>query len=104
MRRIAKVGAAVLWGAILWLLIAGVLALQFWPSVPHTRRGWIIFIVVGPPLYALGEMLAEWLWSTRFVRALAKHPSPVPRILVGVVAGATIVLGGLFVSTHVGHL
>lgn len=104
MSSIVKFGSAALTVAALWLVIAGSLALQFWPSVPHAAKGWVAFIAFGPPLYILGEALSEWLWSTRPARALAAHPSSGLRIFVGVIFGATIFLGGLFLSMHFGRV
>ena len=49
--------------AVVWLLVAGFAALEFWPAWPSSWRGWIAFFIVMPPLYLLGEMLSELLWS-----------------------------------------
>lgn len=102
MRSIVKFGRAALAIAVFWLVITGILALQFWPSVPHTAKGWVAFVAFGPPLYMLGEALSEWLWSTRPARALAAHPSASFRILVGVVIGAVVLVGGVVLSMHFG--
>jgi hypothetical protein len=88
--------------AVFWLVVAGILAMQFWPSVPHSAKGWVAFVVFGPPLCMLGEAFSEWLWSTRPARALAAHPSSCFRILVGVVVGATFFVGGVLLSIHFG--
>lgn len=77
---------AILWGAILWLFIAGLLALQFWPDLPKSVSGWVAFIAFGPPLYVLLEAAAEWFWSTRGGRAISDHPSSVARVVLGVLA------------------
>lgn len=102
MSSIVKFGRAVLAVAVFWLVIAGILALQFWPSVPHSAKGWVVFIAFGPPLYLLGEAFSEWLWSTRPARALAAHHSSGLRILVGVIVGATVLLGGALLSMRFG--
>lgn len=99
---IVKVGCTVLVVAVFWLVVAGILALQFWPSVPHTAKGWVAFIAFGPPLYILGEAFSEWFWSTRPARALAAHPSSGFRILIGVVVGAAVLIGGVLLSIHFG--
>lgn len=95
-----KVGGIIFWGAVAWLVVAGVLALQFWPAVPNTATGWVAFIAFGPPLYVLGEAVSEWLWSTRAGRAVSEHPSSGLRILVGVVLGAAVLVIGLLVSSY----
>lgn len=38
-----------------WLVIVGLLILQFWPNLPESNLGWFLFIMVGPPLYVVGE-------------------------------------------------
>ena len=102
MSAIVKFSRAALAVAVFWLVIAGILALQFWPSVPHTAKGWVAFIAFSPPLYMLGEAFSEWLWSTRPARALAAHPSSGLRIFVGVVIGATVFVGGILLSMYFG--
>jgi len=102
MSSIVKLGRTVLVGAVVWLVVTGILALQFWPSVPHTAKGWVAFIAFGPPLYMLGEAFSEWLWSTRPARVLEAHPSSSFRIFVGVVVGATVFVGVVLVSIHFG--
>jgi len=102
MRTILRFGVSALALAFLWLFIAAILAVQFWPSVPQTSKGWIAFIAIGPPLYVLGEAFSEWLWSTRPARALAAHPSSGLRILIGVVFGAIVAVGGAMISMHFG--
>lgn len=42
-----------------WLLVAGLAALALAPNVPRTLLGWIVFVVVAPPLYLVGELAAE---------------------------------------------
>lgn len=102
MSAIVKFGRAALAVAVFWLVIAGILALQFWPLVPHTAKGWVAFVAFGPPLYMLGEAFSGWLWSTRPARVLASHPSSGLRIIIGVVIGAAIFVGGILLSLHFG--
>lgn len=42
-----------------WLFVAGLAGLQLAPDVPRTLRGWIVFVVFAPPLYAIGEIAVE---------------------------------------------
>jgi hypothetical protein len=86
------------WGAIGWVVAAGFLALQLWPDVPRTAKGWIAFIVLGPLLWLLAELAWEQLWATRAGKAISGHPSPMLRILIGVVIGAGVVASGLGIS------
>jgi hypothetical protein len=54
--------------ALGWLFVAGLAALQLAPDVPRTLRGWIIFVVFAPPLYAVGEIAAE-----KYARGWGEH-------------------------------
>ncbi len=86
-------------GTIAWLVLAGLLAGQFWPVVPTTTRGWALFVLLGPPTYLLVESASCRLWDTRAGRALSRHPSVAVRIVGGVaVLGAllTAYVGGLW--------
>jgi hypothetical protein len=93
MSAFGRASRVVICGAILWLFIAGLLALQVWPHLPESVSGWVAFIAFGPPLYVLIEAAAEWLWSSRSGRAISDHPSSVVRVLLGVlVIGVVCVL------------
>lgn len=83
----------IFWGAAGWLFVAGLLALQFWPQVPHSVGGWVAFVVFVPPLYVLAEGAVEAFWSSRYGRALS-HPSPTMRL---VIAAAIVAFGCIFV-------
>jgi hypothetical protein len=85
MSTFGKVSGVIFWGAVAWLVAAAFLAIQFWPAVPSTARGWVAFVALGPPLWFLAESVSEWLWSTRSGRAVSNHPSSIFRILVGVI-------------------
>ena len=99
---IVKFGRAALAVAVFWLVIAGILALQLWPSVPHTAKGWLAFIAFGPPLYLLGEALFEWLRPRRPGRALSAHSSSGLRIFIGVIAGTFVLVAGATISIQFG--
>jgi hypothetical protein len=76
------------------IVLTGLLLLYYFPSVPSSLTGWVVFVVVGIPLYvlleALGEALVnERLFSERIGRrifGLAGHqrvPTPILQSLVG---------------------
>jgi hypothetical protein len=93
MSAFGRASRVVLWGAILWLFVAGLLALQVWPHLPVSASGWVAFIAFGPPLYILLETAAERFWSSRSGRAISEHPSSAARVLLGVlVVGVVCVL------------
>ncbi|WP_029922591.1 hypothetical protein [Nevskia soli] len=82
----------IFWGAVAWLFVAGLLALQFWPHVPQSKTGWIAFIAFGPPLYIFAEGLSERFWSSRAGRSLSR---PSPAMQTAFVIGS-LVIGGAF--------
>lgn len=96
-----KISGSVLAIAVFWLVIAGLLALRFWPTVVHAAKGWVIFIAVGTSLYIRGEAFSERAWPTWPSRVLAVHPSSGFRIFVDVILVVAVLLRGvLLVSTH----
>jgi hypothetical protein len=50
--------------AILWVLLAVLMILDFWPNLPKTKLHWFLLIVAGPPIGMLGETFAGWLFSS----------------------------------------
>lgn len=92
--------------AVIWLVAALIAALEFGALVPRTRMGLVGLLVFGPPLYLLGEVLSDWLWSTTPAKALAEHPSRAFRIGVGVVVGsvvlAIVITGSVLMGTRIG--
>lgn len=85
--------------ALAWLLIAGVALLTFWPSIPTSWLGWLLLVIIGPPLYLLAETVGEWAWASGPGRKLSEHPSAVFRMAVGVVLGLVYLLV-IFVVGH----
>ena len=79
-------------GAVAWLVLVGLLAAEFWPTIPTTTSGWVLFVLLGPPTWVLVEGVVGGLWASRAGRALSEHPSFAVRIVGGV-----IVLGTLWV-------
>jgi hypothetical protein len=69
-------------GAVCWLLLVGLILLQFWPNLPRSTTQWALVIVFGPPLYLLGELVFGWLFSDRHSRAISQSTFSFLRILV----------------------
>lgn len=44
-----------------YVVILGVSTLWFMPPAPKSASGWIVFLLCAPPLYLLGEWMAERL-------------------------------------------
>lgn len=85
MSKFGSASSTILWVAVLWLVVAGILALEFWPAVPQSASGWVAFILFGPPLYALGEAVSEAIRSSRVGRYVSNHPL---RMVFGVLVGS----------------
>lgn len=92
MSAFVRVGGVIFWGAVAWLFIAALLALQFWPYLPESKAGWVAFIAFGPPLYILAEAAGEWFWSSRFGHALSRPSRTMQRAFVAL----SLVIGGAF--------
>ena len=77
---------------LIWLFLAGFALLTLWPSIPSSRGGWLLLVVIGPPLYVAGEFLAERGWSSKFGQTISEHPSRTFRIVAGVIVGSVLLL------------
>ena len=53
------------------IIICAVVILQFLPNLPSTVLGWIFLLVLGPPLYLLGEWFFEKVFSTERGRRMS---------------------------------
>ena len=71
-----------LYGVVAWVVLGGFLLFQLWPGVPKSTVQWISLLVVGPPLYLLGEALFGWLFSERHGEKLSPRRFSVLRIVV----------------------
>lgn len=79
--------------AVAWLAIAGLLLLEFWPSIPQSKSQWALFLAFGPPFYLLGEAVSERVFSRRRGSGIAPAGFSLKRVLVGVpIALAVIAL------------
>jgi hypothetical protein len=95
--RLASFGG-VLGASLVWLGIAALAAFQFWPHLPRSVAGWVLFVLFAPLLYLLAEAIGEGIGTTRLARFISEHPSKSVRILLGVLAGGIPVAVILTVS------
>lgn len=102
MSTFARVGGIVFWGAIAWLLVAGLLVLQFWPHLPESRSVWALFIAFGPPLYVVAEGASEYFWRSKAGRSLAEPSRTMQRafMVASVVIGGAFAWGLWWLSSH----
>jgi hypothetical protein len=83
----------VLIGAASWLFVGALVLLQFYPNVPSSASGWVVFAAVGPPLYLLVESLATWLFSEHHGAAVSRARFSPLRVLIALVV-SLVVVGG----------
>ena len=69
-------------GAIVWLVIAGLLIVQLWPNLPHSTLQWAFLVGLAPPLYVLGEGFFTWLFSQEHGAAISQKRFSFKRIAV----------------------
>lgn len=83
------------WGAVAWLVVSGLVLLQIAPYFPRSTLEWMLLIVVGPPLYVLGEALGAWLFSPeRGYRISPKGFSVLRMVYALLIILLFVVLGG----------
>jgi len=85
--RLLDAARYILWGMLAWLVAAAVLAGLFYPVVPHSRTGWLLFIGLSPPLYLLSMILANRIWSSHLWNRFSYEISSGLRIGIGVLVG-----------------
>lgn len=65
-----------------WLLVAGFLALEFWPDLPQSKLQWVALVLFGPPICFFGEAFFGWLFSRRHGQYVSQRRFSLTRILV----------------------
>lgn len=76
----------------LWMLVGLFLIAEMAPRLPKSAFGWVLLLVVGPPVYVCGE----WVASRLFSREAGVRISPAGFSLARI-AVATAVTVGLLV-------
>lgn len=71
-----------LWAAFAWLIIAALVLVQIWPDLPHTAAGWLLFILIAPPLYVFAEAAAGWIFSRHHGNLISQRKFSLARILI----------------------
>jgi hypothetical protein len=56
--------------------------LEFGPDLPKSKSQWLWFVAVGPPLYVLGEVFFDWLFSPEHGHAVSARRFSVARVLI----------------------
>jgi hypothetical protein len=68
-----------------WGLVLVVSVLPFAP-LPHSRLGWLLLVLLGPPAAVLGEAFFGWAFSDRHGSEISQRTFSVARVAVGVAA------------------
>lgn len=84
-------GIIIIWAAVV---------LQFLPNLPSTVLGWIFLLVLGPPLYLLGEWVFEKVFSPERGRRMSDKRFSIKRISFALI----IVVPFLFAIFILSHL
>lgn len=80
------------------IIIWAVVILQFVPNLPSTVLGWISLLVLGPPLYLLGEWFFEKIFSTERGRRMSDKRFSVKRISFALIIMLPFLLFIFFLS------
>jgi hypothetical protein len=79
--------------ALAWLFLVGLLLLGLWPDLPKSKPQWLVFLLIGPPLYVLGEAFFGWLFSREHGYARSPRPFSAVRVVIALpIAAIAIVL------------
>lgn len=78
--------------ALTWLFLVGLVLLYLWPNLPKSKPQWVVFLLVAPPLYVLGEAFFGWLFSDEHGSAMSPRGFSVGRVLVALPVVCLVVL------------
>jgi len=87
-----------------WLFFCGLLLVAIWPLVPKSTMQWVALIVLGPPLYALGEYVADRVLSPQLGSRLSAKRFSLARILVAFGVAVVLLVFASLVVWSVGLL
>jgi len=85
------------WGAVAWFLIFGLVLLLVAPHFPASALEWALLFVAGPPLYVLGEALGSWVFSSE----RGHHISPKGFSVLRITYALVIMLAFVALSTTI---
>jgi len=70
--------------ALIWLVVAALIVLQFWPELPRTTLQWVLLVAFGPPLYVIGEAFFGSLFSQARGHSISPRKFSFKRILFAI--------------------
>jgi hypothetical protein len=75
-----------------WAFLAVIVVLEFIPDTPTTAGGWVLLLVVGPPVYLAFELVGDWLFSAKTGASISAARFSLARVAVAIAVTA-VVLG-----------
>jgi hypothetical protein len=68
-----------------WAMLALMVVLELLPDTPRTTRGWVLVLVLGPPVYAAAEWTSSRVFSDRNGARISSARFSVARVAVALV-------------------
>jgi hypothetical protein len=65
---------------------------MFYPAVPHTLKGWLLFASVAPPVFASVMFVAHRVGISEFWNSVSDRFSPWARVTLGVIVGSMLLV------------
>jgi hypothetical protein len=82
----------------LWVFVCGALLFMLWPWRPTTLMQWLLFILIGPLVYAAVEYIGERIFSAKVASRISQRRFSWLRItyaLFALLAVLAVAFGGL---------
>jgi hypothetical protein len=89
---------------IAWLLLTGISIFVLLPHIPNSYIQWLVVIVIGPPLYVLGELIIGGFFSPERGNAISSKQFSALRIIIGVVVAAVVVAFSWWLTEFIARL
>lgn len=84
-----------------WFLIAGFSALMAWPDLPKSDFGWLVLLVVGPPVYVAADWFFEWLLSEKRGNRISRKRFSWLRVVIAFFVAVVFVGLSLFIFSAI---
>ena len=89
---------------IVWLVLTGISIFILLPHIPNSYIQWLVVIVIGPPLYVIGELTVGSFFSPERGNAISLKRFSALRIFIGFVVAAIVVVFSWWFSEFIARL
>jgi hypothetical protein len=89
---------------VLWLVLTGVSIFILLPHIPNSYIQWLVVIVIGPPLYVIGELTVGSFLSPERGNAISSKRFSVLRIFIGFFVAVIVVTFSWLFSEFIARL